>query len=535
MEKFARDRVYLDPTTHTNNADNNVDGGKRRKYGAWEHVVKDPVGGEANMAQACRAYAQHLTKHLHTVELMSPGDRFLGDEEDNDNDDDESFALIWQLVKSSLGVIMTWAVGAEDYVREQHGYSVADFIVEGGPPQQHSSPNMDHALSDLRNLSPFRLLLSLALPPPGTEKGSVVWPRDGLSYMNLIARYMSCSSTHSSEGVSSATLAADVVTMCLLHARHTSGDDGRGGNVGFATEDFMLRALGDGVQLHYATKNALEAARSASQDGDAYDTVKQSRLSLALRMLHVLKVSLETYPQLAAIILLGDLHTKDTGLVHALTDSVGQMAQFMKSRQDHCIEQMERDSDRTMQLRLASGCINVLSSLWEVTRQGCRLDDNDDNTDLLAHPCNSAVRIVLDANGNDFLGDIFTIVSLHEYLLPGLDESRDGTMVLSSGTTSRTSVSLNIMSKALNILSVEMLVAMTRKNMDKTSAQIKEFVERTMDSDAVIGWTSTFTSYSGVSYSCDAWKSCLDTLRNCQTASFDTLGPQDIATSFPPS
>ena len=239
----------------------------------------------------------------------------------------------------------------------------------------------------ITNLSPQRLLTSLAPNPAPCRKSSSlssVWESAGLSTFELLLPYLSMldqDATFATAVPSLVTL--DLLHACLVHLRAVDPFE-------TSSDSLFLRSVYSSTRFAPLLAESISQTLSLSRNSNLRQMDK-SNIFHGLLSLRVLGTCVEISPTIADSV----LRLQSESLVPSLIEAASKTRDLISSNQ------IFENEQSIVQMRVATGCLFVLSSLWKTA--GTNSPDQSDST-------GARLAKVIDGQ-TTFITDLVTVIS----------------------------------------------------------------------------------------------------------------------------
>ena len=385
-----------------------------KDYGAWRSVVHRSGENEKAMGIArVRAHAQNLVSNIHDVDINLAAFRERGwTDEDNEMEP-------MQAASAALDVLRLWALHVDEIIAEQYGVD------------ETKAPSLSQtAASDLRALSPYRLIFCQVAKPPVVEEStslSKVWPTERLAFLDLLIRYLSPSSQEQEDNDYSqealpGLATADVLSLSFVHAKYAESSQ----TIQLPIVETVIRCRNEMV---LGIVQSVTSAVGLTTWGQREElTLEETmRIRYGLASLRLLRTCMDLDPR----IVIAFCGAEDCTLLDEISGVVKAFASSMKDIVS--LEEIACDKVATSQLRMAAGAINVLLSMWKSSHNPSKL-------------VTAEVFAIIDTIKRNIVEDLVTTIMHLSRLLSGeLPGQVPVAMYLASVCSSGTSKSLEIL------------------------------------------------------------------------------------------
>lgn len=482
------------------------------KYGAWRTVMQnqDDSKSREDVPHLVGEYLEDLTANIHKLDIDMEAVYALGW-----IGDDRLVCL--QAARAAMNLILVWATHAQDIVAERN-----DFCETDNPLERHSASTLSGDASiDLMALSPYRLLTSLAVVPPPVQENRTllsIWPREKISTIFLMLRFLPGEIGDGLKKANELPVSASIelLTVCFTHAKLGAVNQVMGSpslSMVLGSPQHLL------LILHQSLKMTLQLTSSDSKAG--LSDLEKEQVTQARLLLRMLCTCVETQPHLADSLLV-NTDNKPSILMDLLVDTSSQVASSMQQHDTDYIVQLSHDMRLMCHLRIASGCLDVLSALWKTARtpEGNRASKG-------SRKSASAVDCVI--KDRTFLADLVTIVTKRSSVT-------HTTVDQTAPALHKRAILMNFVTKALDIVSIEMVIAMKKSSISDTDSPWGLIKREMENGKTLVSMSRSFTSYFDAPQLLSAtWGIVLRSFRHAFPSSTSVEGsrPTDLLLSFP--
>jgi hypothetical protein len=310
------------------------------KYGAWQSVLSQ--------------HTQNPSDHLAKQFLIDAIAKLKSDEFDlegiqarrwtSGSDKLAPLHTAW----SAIRLVSLWASHVEDIVKTHVGSLNIQSMPLTGPAK------------DLVNsLSPQRLLASLAPSPmPCRHNGSLanVWESVGLSTFELLLPYLSENDQEEPSASAIPSLATlDLLHACLIHTRSVCSQE-------TVADSMLFSAVYRSSRFSDLLVDSVERTLALSSRGSLQQTDKAEILN-GLLSLRVLGTTVEASPTVADTM----LRLEKNSIVPSLVKNASKAKELL-GLVNGGSQGIFASEESIVQMRVATGCLAVLSSLWTTAR-----------------------------------------------------------------------------------------------------------------------------------------------------------------------
>jgi hypothetical protein len=310
---------------------------KNTKMGVWQSVLNPQIedsGGKV-AKESLLGFAEEMTLTDFDLEgIQARGWTHSSDEVAPIN-------AAW----SAIRLLSGWAAHVEDIAQSHSDKS------EFGDSKATDINTKDLIVA----LSPQRLLISLAsspIPCRGSTTLSSTWKDAGLSHFDLLLPYLSQAEEGSPLAFMSPTSATlDFLQACVAHIRASCPP-------GTVADSMLFRAIYRSTRFSKLMRCLLERSITLSTKGNL-TVLQKTDLSNGLLSLRIAAVCVEASASVADKL----LHLDTEELVPVLVEAACKGQKILEAS-NGSRNIFETDAS-VMQMRLATGCLEVLSSVWK--------------------------------------------------------------------------------------------------------------------------------------------------------------------------
>jgi hypothetical protein len=312
-----------------------------RKYGAWHSYVSHSGGGAPPLQQIARRFLVEAASKLSCddIDLDGVAGRGWTGKQHWKTPLDAAF--------SALRLVSQWASHIDD-------------IVSTHLDDLHSEPRplRGKAKEIVEAFSPFRLLSSLATVPLPCREGSEmvsIWNSAGLSNLELLLPYLSGATQIDArylDLIPSSTL-LDLLNSCVGHIACTTPRD-------MAADTIFFQALYRSPRFSNAISDSIERAMSLCASQETYVRDEKAPLLDGILSLRVLASCVGLHPTIARVA----LYPGGNSIISKLVALASEVKVFTLSNTNTLFS----NESEVTKIRLATGALAVLSSLWQSSR-----------------------------------------------------------------------------------------------------------------------------------------------------------------------
>lgn len=317
--------------------DADADAAKSQKYGAWHSVLSKQT--ETSDGAKAKQFLIDSIANINCSDFDTEGIQARGWTFGS------NLLAPLHTAWSAIRLLSVWASQVEDIVRTH----VEDLDMQ-------SMPVGGVANELIVRLSPQSLLSSLApspIPCRNNSNISSLWESAGLSNFELLLPYLSSTDQQDVNSAlatpKSATL--DFLHACLIHVRSICP-------IETVADSMLFRAIYRSPRLSQLLADSIERTISLSKKRGGLGHREKREVLNGLLSLRILCTCVETSPTVADAI----LHLETNRIVPNLIKAASTGRDLLSS--DHIFGSEES----ILQMRVASGCLSVLSSLWTTAR-----------------------------------------------------------------------------------------------------------------------------------------------------------------------
>jgi len=328
-------------------------------FGAWRSITD--VSREDKPAieiAKVRLDGQNLVANIHELGIDLQGFQARGWTS-------EATAMEPLLAASAaLDVLRLWELSVDEIVAEQHGIQSGDVT------------SLSHAAaSELRALSPCRLIFSRLVRPPvveGSNSLRQVWPTDTLTLFDVLIRYLDGAGDDDGSDAPDDKVpsfaAADVLSLALVNAQQFDQA------LRVPLADIVIRCAPE-LSL-VANQAIMDAAVLTPASGQIRELSLEEDMQVrkALASLRLLSICMDLDPRVIVAIC-GCEGSPLDGIINILKSAASSL------RDGTSLEQIAGDALLTTQVRVASASIHALLSLW---KSSCTSNASRDVSDIVA-------------------------------------------------------------------------------------------------------------------------------------------------------
>ena len=213
-------------------------------------------------------------------------------------------------------------------------------------------------MSEMLGLSPYRLLgysANLPLRVRSDALLSSVWKATGASSVALLLKFLQANEEETDMNGALTVEVLDFLSVSLAHEKISMAVDGQGDRSVFRNI-YNSSAFGQLMRGHFRKLSVVPRTENLSSSD-------RMHVSIGLRYLRVLGEVVDVNPTFAAKILGKD---KSTG--KSLVEIVTKILSTLESSKDDDLVEVCADSTLVSRLRIATGCLNVVRSIWRYAR-----------------------------------------------------------------------------------------------------------------------------------------------------------------------
>jgi hypothetical protein len=396
--------------------DENVD--RNKKYGAWHSVASKKTGStRSDLPTKAKEFLTDSVSNAYKLDLDLEGIQLRGWTYGSSED------APLRAASAAIHLLSLWAMHVEDIVDTNIGSLKTQSLPLEGPAREA-----------LIALSPQGLLSSLAaspLPMRSSSSLTSAWTSAKLSNFELLMPYLSVSGSYPT----GSTL--DLVHACLVHVQCVSPKEEVADSMLYRT---LYRSSQFGPLIVDSITNAISLSESSNKSG-----ADKTDIANGLWSLRVLGTCARASPTIAEALIFVD---GSATILPTLTEPIAKILDLLDASQNDYSNSFLQDEVCITQLRVATGCLSVLLSLWTTARTA----PNGSEPSRLVEAINGETGV---------LKDLMSIVAGHAIAVDL--ELAD---VPSQGFIRGRGALLTFMSIALDILSTEMASCLCGTNSD---------------------------------------------------------------------
>ena len=421
----------------------------QKQYGAWQSILKRDSG-----VSSLKNYGKKIL--LDSITTLTVNDFDLQGMQERGwtggNQEDMPLNAAW----SAIRLLSMWALHVEDIVKSH---------------VESTKIEIEHPVVALvERLSPQRLLSSLAVSPIPCRSNSVlaaIWESTGLSNFEMLLPFLASDNLDTSSVVVPSSITLDLLNTCLVHAKFISPSERAADTILFSG---VYRSSRFSKLLIDLINCAMDLSSKTSLGSDEKRNVINGLLSLRL-----LCACVEGSPAVADKV----LQLESNSVVPTLIKAATKVKDLLSIGQNSDIFGKE---NQIVQMRLATGAISVLSSLWTSART---------TTPGQTGSAGSRLVDVVDAQ-TEFVADLITVVT--DYANANDIESN---IVLSRESEYARCTLTTYMSKALDIMATEVAYLVCNGER-RTNGTLRNLLLKTFFQP------QRFTSFKGYKYAAES-------------------------------